>query len=174
MQYLNAIGIGFQLLGSLAVALGIYDTLKSFRDRGGRWHYQDRLSVWWNWIRRYLLRRPPVTVRGEVRVNVGWITSTASGFAPICLPDPSVDPSDFKNRVETALNDLLSRAMTAQTRLERERLNREADLKSVRTDIETAKEVLDDQIQEVDVGGIRLEALGLGFVVVGTLLSAFG
>jgi hypothetical protein len=172
MNVLNWVGVGFQLLGSVAVALGLYDTLKAFRQRGGQWHFQDRLSVWWNGIRTHVLRKQPKPNQGVIRSMLPGLSQAAAGYSPIRLPDITTDPATFATQVEASLNDLRGRAMTAVVATEQEARKREAAIGTVRAVIETSNSALDKQIQEVEVGGLRLEAIGLLFVVIGTILSA--
>jgi hypothetical protein len=172
MNVLNWVGVGFQLLGSLAVALGLYDTLKAFRQRGGQWHFQDRLSVWWNAIRKHVLRKQPKPNRGVAISTLPRPSGAAAGYSPIRLPDITTDPAAFATQVEASLNHLLGRAVAAVAATEQEGRKREAAIETVRAVIERSNSALDEQIQEVEVGGLRLEAIGLLFVVIGTILSA--
>ncbi|MDI4655635.1 hypothetical protein [Xanthobacter autotrophicus] len=163
----NCLEPRFRVLGIFLQLYGIWTVYQGIKDKHKLFSQPSMLCHCANYLRRFPLRKRQI-VMGAIGATDG-ADSAAARLVVRAGPDASL--SDRLSRLETNFDGLfnevghISSRLDAETKSTGERLSSEAEAR--KHDIETVNR----KLEAATAGGLYIDLLGLGCVVLGTVIG---
>jgi hypothetical protein len=173
MNVRETLALALQVVGIVMAAVGILQTWTTYRPL--REFLAPAVAAWrWTLDKgRRLIRRPrSVTVAGAAAMQASATMRARATVTRGPLP-PESDLGALRDEVGRRLASLHETVQDTQHALADEREARERADQKLRDDLTQHVATLEALARTAATGGLRLEALGLGFVALGTVLGAW-
>lgn len=158
-------GLLLQLFGLFTIATGIKQLRNLFKIPSDN----TLLFNWLNHLKKSFQRKEPVTVSGHAQASDATVTGHVATLTTEKKPTPTLEQRIYD--LEKELKSMQEQIENTERKLNIETKNRISAIKIEQNARNKSIAGIEKFIEEVSVGGIYLESVGLGWLTIGIFLS---